>query len=390
MTDTPRKRRYHSDDHAPTDKETRREKLVARRRRANTTDEAFGKINWAAYRHDQMWDMIKSAEPPKLGEQAYRWGQLAEGVDTTTSDVRTVVQRLLLSWKGPSAVKAAESVSALTKWGADAGINARKVGDGLDAYTSAIGEAQRTMPEPVHYYAERWFREGYDVKALDGPNGAYMMDDLLDDHLPKKAEADKAKNEAIRVMEQYEAASKTVHTTLPPVFGQAPAVTSGGTDNPVPGLPTTTPPTPGRNPDPAKPGPVPNGTGVQPVVNFDRPGNEPGDTTTASAVPGVGSGGGSFSGAGAMGSFGGAGSPGLIGGGLDEGNRFGWAPGGAAAAGSAAAGTGAAARGAGGFGMYPPGSGGRREEDTEHRDRYADGYDLMDDLPPAYPPVFGE
>ncbi|MEV6628717.1 hypothetical protein AB0M71_48120, partial [Amycolatopsis sp. NPDC051114] len=51
----------------------------------------------------------------------------------------------------------------------------------------------------------------------------------------------------------------------------------------------------------------------------------------------------------------------------------------------------AGGRGAGtGYGMYPPGQGARREEDTEHRDKYADGYDLLDDLPPAYPPVFGE
>jgi hypothetical protein len=387
MTDTPRRHRFHSDDHTPTDKETRREKLVTRQRQANNRDEAFGKINWAAYRHDQLWDMIKSAEPSKLGEQAYRWGRLAEGVDTTTADVRTVVQRLLLSWKGPSAVKAAESVSALTKWGADAGINAREVGDGLDAYTSAIGEAQRSMPEPVHYYAERWFREGYDVKALDGPNGAYMMDDLLDDHLPKKAEADKAKNEAIRVMEQYEAASKTVHTTLPPAFDQAPAVTSVGTDNPAPRTPTPQP-TPVENPDPVT---TPERHDVQPVAaNLDQPGNEPDDTTTASAVPSFGSGPASVGGTGTYGSFGGVGAPGVIGGGLEEGNRFGWAPGGAVAAGSAAAGTGAAARGMGGFGMYPPGTGARREEDTEHHDRYADGYDLMDDLPVAYPPVFGE
>lgn len=386
----PRKHRYRSDDHAPTARERRKERRVRKQRRANLRDEAFGKVNWDAYRHDQLWDMIKSAEPPKLGEQAYHWAKLATDIDTTTSDVRALTQRLLLSWKGPSAVKAADSVSALTGWAATAGKNARQVGDGLDAYTSAIGEAQRKMPEPVHYYAERWFREGYDVKALDGPNGAYMLDDLLDDHLPKKAEADRAKAEAVHVMEQYEAASKGVHTALPPAFDEAPPVTADSTPRPPKPVdtPEVEPPTtltPGRpTPKSSVPNPVP-----QPTTD------SPDESTTAASVSPLGTVAGYGSSAGAA--FGaGAGLPlgtdGVIGA-LDDGARVGWMPGGAANPTNPAAPGLTQARatpGNGGFGMYPPGGGPRREEDTEHRDRYADGYDLMDDLPPAYPPVFGE
>jgi hypothetical protein len=43
-----------------------------------------------------------------------------------------------------------------------------------------------------------------------------------------------------------------------------------------------------------------------------------------------------------------------------------------------------------GFGMYPPMAPGNREEDGEHRNRYDAGLDLLDDLPPAFPPVLGE
>jgi hypothetical protein len=52
------------------------------------------------------------------------------------------------------------------------------------------------------------------------------------------------------------------------------------------------------------------------------------------------------------------------------------------------------ARGAGGPGagsLYPPvaGAGAPGEDDQEHKDKYNEGLDLFDDLPPAYPPVFG-
>jgi hypothetical protein len=62
---------------------------------------------------------------------------------------------------------------------------------------------------------------------------------------------------------------------------------------------------------------------------------------------------------------------------------------------SAAAGAGGilGARGAiGGGGFYPPmaAAGAGQDDDIEHRSKYSDqGLDLFDDLPPAYPPVFG-
>jgi hypothetical protein len=62
----------------------------------------------------------------------------------------------------------------------------------------------------------------------------------------------------------------------------------------------------------------------------------------------------------------------------------------------AAAGAGgiAGALGAAGHrsGFYPPmaGAGAGQDDDMEHRSKYDQGMDLFDDLPPAYPPVFGE
>ena len=45
--------------------------------------------------------------------------------------------------------------------------------------------------------------------------------------------------------------------------------------------------------------------------------------------------------------------------------------------------------GAGAFGGMPLGHGAGGEDDKEHKNKYDEGLDLFDDLPPAYPPVFG-
>ncbi|MFG1647860.1 PPE domain-containing protein [Amycolatopsis sp. NPDC049252] len=389
---------FHSTHHEPTKREKAKARRVRREKAVNNREDTFGRINWDSYDHRELWDMVQSAEPRKLGEQAYRWAELAQGVGNSTDDVHAVVQKLLLSWRGPSAAQAADSVQRLTGWATTAGENARYIGDGLDTYTAAIGEAQKKMPEPVHYWAERWFKEGYAVKRLDGPEGTYMLDELLDDKLPTKKQADDAKAEAVRVMEQYEGASHDVRHRLPPAFDVAPPVSVVDGDPVVPRVPPSPTPSPAPSPSPS---PSPG------------PGSSPGDsTTTAGVLPGTltGSGAGLSGFSGLPGLSGLPGADGVIGAG---GSVTGFAgvpgmPGSGTGALGEGAGTGAGRFGtgtsgfgpgttgtrgaAGGYGMYPPGTqgGARGEEDTEHRDKYADGYDLLDDLPPAYPPVFGE
>lgn len=397
--DEDRKGRYYSDDHDPSARQRRLENRRRRVRRANLRDEAFGKVNWNVYTHRNLYQMIMSAEPSTMGARASRWAQVAQGVDDSTEAVQKVVQNLMFHWRGPSAVSAAASVSTLNRWATEAGQTAHQVGVGLDSYTSTVAEAKTKMPEPVHYHAERWFRDGYDVTSLSGPEGAYMMDALLDDHLPSKRESDKAKAEAVRVMEQYESASQTVHTSLPAPFQAAPQVAPGAD---APGAPAPLPPVGvgvgGGGTSAASAVPIP---GPGPVTGFGPgaggfPGGVPG--ATPGGPGGFGPGG--FGPGGPGGPFGaGVGVPGVIGGAPGTGPRTSAVPGGLAGAGAQGGAAGArggaglagARGGAGtGMGMYPPGAGTGRDEDSEHRNKYDQGMDLMDDLPAAYPSVLGE
>jgi len=388
---------YYTDRHPLSARARAKQRKLVRSRKANLRDDALGKINWECYEHRQLWDMIKSAEPPKLGERAHSWARLAEEIGTEAAAVREIVQRLVLSWHGPSSAQAAGSAHLLTTWATEAASTSRDIGDGLDAYTSAVSEAGRKMPEPVHYTAERWFEQGYAVKALDGPNGAYMMDDLLDDKLPTKKEADRAKAEAVRVMEQYEAASQGVRHRLPPLFSAAPK-TADVQDPAGPPSPVVPP----SDPEPPRRPPVEQGREPEPPVrdpgssHVSGPGTANHEDGTYAASAGVMD----FPAGATTGSTGfgqGAGhgpgpsSPGGVLAGEDAArNGRGFAGGfgqGGFGQGAVAARGGA---GGAGFGMYPPMTGTQREEDKEHRDRYGSGYDLLDDLPPAYPPVFGE
>ncbi|WP_447003208.1 PPE domain-containing protein [Saccharothrix isguenensis] len=387
---------YYSKNHKPSAAARRRGERRVRQRRANRQPENFGKINWNAYTHRTLWDMVKSADTARMTARMVAWRSLADEVDQATADVQKIVQQLVVSWRGPSAVAAAGSASRLTEWAADASKRACAVGSGLDAYTSAVDEAARRMPEPVHPDAERWFRDGYDVTTLDGPQGAYMLDQLLDDHMPSKKEQQAARAEAVRVMEEYESASRGVHTTLP-TFDNAPGVTRVEPDHrPV------SPPLP-------PPSPLPVPPVVPPAVAVPTPGVSSGEGTTsvaAAVAPAVGAstgGQGTFGvpGGGVHGGISGGvhGVPGSGHGGYGGGSFgpigsggasgvLGAVPGGAAARGGIGPVVGAG--GPQGFGMYPPMAPGNREEDAEHRNRYDNGLDLLDDLPPAFPPVLGE
>ncbi|GAA1351346.1 hypothetical protein GCM10009660_48980 [Catellatospora bangladeshensis] len=396
---TGRRHRLHSEEHPPTARRRRAARRVANRRKANRRLENFGRINWDLYEHRALWDMVHSADVGRMGQRTHDWQVLAREVDEATRRVHGLVDRLVDSWRGPSSVAAAASVTRLTQWAADASERAYRVGSGLDAYTSAVQEAARRMPEPVHPTAEKWFRDGYDVTTLDGPQGAYMLDQLLDEHMPSKQEQRRAKAEAVRVMREYEDASRSVHDGLP-TFDTAP----GGTDirpdhRPERVGPDDRAPQPPREPEPPRrppherlPGPVPT---PEPAPE-PAPGGRPGDTTTLAGaggptgfgIPGL-PGGTAVPGGYAAGPNGGLGAPGGFGpiGSGGSSGVIGAVPGGAAARGGVVQ---ARQGGPQGFGMFPPTAQPGREEDVEHRNRYDNGLDLLDDLPPAFPPVLGE
>jgi hypothetical protein len=393
---------YYSEEHRPSSKQTRREKRLRAQRRRNLLEDAFdsGTIRWDAYTHQQMWDMVHAADVPGMSVRSAQWQELAPGLRGTSRSVQDVVNRLTGSWRGPSAELAAQAAAALTSWGESVGDSSERVARGLENYTSVLQETKRRLPEPVHYWAERHFRDGYDVKVVDGPQGLNLLEQLTDDHMPTKAEARNAKAEAVAVMQVYENESRHTRSGLP-VFDTAPPVTQPpapvSPPPPPPPPPVGLPPerTPEVTPEPMKPVPVPE---VRPPVNDDSTAVAAfGPSGAPNGVTGFGTTGFGTTGFGAP-TGGVHGTTTGMPGGLTSGPQGAGVPGGATGvlgrqAGGAAAslsGRGPGAGSAGGYGMMPPAAGAHGDEDRQHTNRYAEPMDFLDDIPPGAPPVLGE
>lgn len=345
---------------------------------------AFHGINWDYYAHHELYDMIMSANVGTMGQRAQTWKQVADGIRATTDDVQRTIQRMLNSWTGAAAVTAGASITRLTQWADEANDRATRIAAGLTRYTEAVELAQHKMPPPEFAYAKDNFTQGFDVKGTGGPSTAILIAQLLSDQEPNFKKHQEAHAEAVQVMRIYASGSQEAHNSTPglptpPPGGPGP----GPLDDPgrkeppqrVPPLPI--PPDPKRPPGP--------GTGVTGDLDGDRipDGTTPeGYTTTG---PGTGFVGGPGGGSGAdVPRGGGPGSGGFVGGG-------GMSGGGPLAAKGGLPGRGPG--GAGGPGLFPGGAAGARgqgEEDLEHKTKFVEGEDwLDDDLPPFSNGVIG-
>jgi len=389
--------RFHKtwrEKHGWSDKARKNQRNLTKTRRRNKEPGRFGKVNWEAYQHDQLFDMIMKADIGEMSARAVQWNTLAAKIEATTGDVQRVMSQVMTAWRGTAAVTAADANTRLMQWAGDASSRAGKIAEGMSTYTNAVERAQSHMPDPAFASAERNFREGYTVTGTGGPSTAILLQQLLSDGMVSHEQARSRKAEAVQVMETYEAQSKDVHDTAPH-FEPSPSTTTDDGSS-------WTPP-----PDQGYEGPGGSGTPTPPLPPTAT---EPGGSTSAAgyvdprlATTGGLPGGGGLGGPG--GGPGGGGAPGY-GGGLGSlgsggsdilrntpgaGGMAGASPMPAGARGGMA-GLPAGARGgmgAGAFGGMPMGHGAQGDEDKEHKNKYDEGMDFFDDLPPAYPSVFG-
>jgi uncharacterized protein YukE len=395
-----RKNKTWREEHGYTPRALRKRNNTTEVRTRNREPGRFGKVNWDSYQHDQLFDMIHKANLGAMSERAGQWNTLAARIESTTGEVQQLMESLMGTWRGQAAVSSASSNSKLMQWAGEASTTASKIAGGMSDYTDAVERAQKHMPEPGFADAERNFRNGYTVTGTGGPSTAVLLKELLSDGLVSHEEAKARKAEAVQVMENYESRSKDVHDTTPDFVPVKPATTDP--------LPPRTPTPEQADPTPSgRPGPAPGAQGSD--TSSGTPGLTlpPQDTTTASSFvdpslgtgfgqpngAGGGPGGTGFGGGGGLGSLGSGGSdvvrnsPAFGAGGMSGAAPFGGR--GPAGAGGMA-GLGGRGAGAGGFGGMPMGGhGAPGEDDKEHKNKYDEGMDFLDDLPPAYPPVFG-
>jgi uncharacterized protein YukE len=380
--------------HGWSDRSRKRRDDLRKKRRRNREPGRFGKANWDAYQHHQLFDMIMRANVGEMSTRAGQWSALAGKIESTTGDVQRVMERVMGAWRGQAAVSSAASNSRLMAWAGTASQTASRIAEGMSSYTDAVGRAQSHMPDPAFATAERNFRDGYTVASTGGPSTAVLLKQLLSDGMVSHEEARARKAEAVQVMETYESQSKDVHDTMPH-FTDAAETTNEAVQ------PWSAPPGPAPDPAP-NPGPPPH-QGATPVPgvggNASTVASSYVDPALAAGKATAGGQGGFGGGPGGTGSLGGLGSLGSGGSDLVRGTPgyggagglagVGGVPGRGPAGSGGMLNAGRGAGGAGAFGGMPMGHGAQGEEDKEHRNKYDDGMDFLDDLPPAYPSVFG-
>jgi uncharacterized protein YukE len=386
---------------------------MAKRRRQkqrNRMPGHFGKANWNAYQHYELYNMIMKADPRQMYERAEAWKDLSGNIDRTTTQVQKVMEQVMGTWQGQAAVNAGASTTRLMQWAGEASHTAGTVAANMSDYTDAVSNAQRRMPDPAFSTAEQRFRDGYTVMTTGGPADAVFLKQLTTDGMVSQQQAHQRKAEAVAVMEEYESHSKNVHDEMPHFTDAGPTTkdqptwtptdqSSGGGGAGGGGGTGTGTGFPGGG---AGVGTGPGGNSSTTPSGFVDPSfaGGPGGSGGGSGLTGFGGGPGSLnggadglrSGAGFGGGFpGGAGAGGAAGAAAELGALAGRGPGGVGGVGPGGivGGAGAGRGAAGGFGGMPVGHGANGEEDGEHTNKYDEGLDLFDDLPPAYPPVFG-
>jgi uncharacterized protein YukE len=368
-----------------------REKIQRRRARNQRFADkaAFHGIRWDYHSHEELYRWIHSAKPSVMGERASQWKDLGGKIKATTDEVQATVVGLRGSWRGSAADRAEQSNAALARWADQASETATQIGAGLERYTHAVEVAQHRMPPPAH--PKNTLLTSYNTNGATQPNSAAMIMSLLEDHKADDDRAKAAKAEAVQVMRQYGAESEQVHASMPwfydapaaPAAAQPDPTAPKSADRPLPPDPHGN--GPGQESARPLPQPNPNDSGTT-ASSFSPAGVSPGDHGPGSygGQPGYGAGagfpgsggtdtvrGGSGIGAGPLAARSGAGAGAVPGLGGTRG------PGGAGGAG-------------GGFGApLGGGAGAQGDEDGEHKNKFVEGLDRFDDLPPAYPPVFG-
>lgn len=357
----------------------------------------LGHVRWEGFSHKHMWNMIMRAQPDDVFRRHCDWNDIGRDLIGINKDIQVALNSLFQTWRGTASLTAALGNSQLLSWSQDSAEVTQVVGEELGCYGNALVDARKRMPQPRISNTERLFREGDGAVVPEGPENAFMLRQLLSDHLPSNKERRQAKADAVQVMRTFETEAVSVEHRLP-TYSASPQVaplTSPGPDGPVSPGPVPVP-VPGGDPGTTTPGPLPlplpgepastGAAGHSPMPGVDGPGAG----RLAGGIGGVGGLSGLGTGAGADANYGGR-VPGG-GGPLTGAGPGGLGPGGAGAGQAGMAGA-AAARGGGGGGFYPPmgGAGAGRDEEQEKRlaSYIVADDDLFADDRPVSPPVFG-
>lgn len=202
---------------------------------------AFG-IRWENYSHQEMWQMVESADPAPVFTHALNAHDFAEAMGLVNDAANKVAQDIVGVWSGNSADNAAEAISRFVKWADDTANTASHIARLLDQYAHVLNRTKLAMPYPVE-------------AGKPTPQGVIAT--------PEQATA--SKNHAVEVMEHYATQSEQIYTELHGYQFSPPPTGTGLPLAPPSPEPTLPPPTkPSHSPPPVAGPTIPAATSTMP------------------------------------------------------------------------------------------------------------------------------
>ncbi|MCT2588297.1 PPE domain-containing protein [Actinophytocola gossypii] len=236
-------------------------------------------VDYLTFTHRDLHRMVhQGLDPSGAMEVSADWARLGDELTEISEELGRIVTAAAAAWEGEASDLARQTLAGLTHWAAEAGTQATKVSACVTMEVDNVLQARDAMPKPPR----EPIAELPEVQPLLANDWGAARSVTADPAGPL-AEEQAMHQQAARVMERFQEASREVYSTVPqfsppPVGG---SILVGPPQPPPPPQPPVPPPPTPPAPVPVPP-PLPPRTGVP-----GSPGvpGAPGSTGTPGRVP---------------------------------------------------------------------------------------------------------
>lgn len=181
--------------------------------------------NWDAWSHKDLHKMINGqsatwvggedgAGVANVGEATARWNRFTALMSAAKIRTDDALTKAGVAWEGSASESMAAGITPLSQWTVDAGEAGQASGTSVDQFSSSYSSARNRMPEPVEVDSTA----NSDFGGI--PAGFTHLFGGQTDQDKQEAQAQQAKQEAVRVMSGYNSdavnAQSSVGQFVPP------------------------------------------------------------------------------------------------------------------------------------------------------------------------------
>jgi hypothetical protein len=169
-----------------------------------------GSGNWAAVPHKQLYESVHANnDPAQAYALAKEWTDLGNMMADNSRVMDEQIRGTESGWQGAAATIARDSTLKLATWGGDAAQTSQYMGTRIAEQGLTAERAKAAMPEPVQFDYNQMLMQGFVSGGLPGLARAVQDVQVASD------QARSAHEQAVQVMSDMEAQSKSVDETTP-------------------------------------------------------------------------------------------------------------------------------------------------------------------------------